>query len=1152
MATETYRVRAVLSATDQSWSKGLNNAIRILSNVKKATSNLKKDAKTNIRAVNESFDSLKHGFDKMDKFKGKGFDRAKRSAEDMARVIRHIPAPVKKSADDMADATHKMAGKFRHNVQDLKSSLNNLKTHTDKTHSAFRSIFSGTLVANGVTSAFGAVKSAIGGVYESAKDYAYEQQTMNATWLTLTNSASKGEAMVNQINKMATSAQNSTQMVDSLSQKFYAINNNASQTGKLTQSILTLQDAFGKTDAAVENFGTQFSQMMANGKVSAQDMMSIVNVFPKLRLMLLDYERNLHHNRNMTMQELNKMISDGKVKSQDMINVVNEAGQKYKAATGNFTKTIPGMVRVIKSQMQVLLGSITQPLAKMKRPIYATISKWVSSAKTHKEFENLGKTVSTGMTKVMKAFSNGKTVNITKALDNAINGINSALKGMFSWLADHAQDIKTIVSSLISITSQIGKSVWKSFASIITVIGHMFGITAKHGKSSSDAIHVIAQVLNKLANNKLAIEAIAKAIVAIALVKGLAKVGTGLYDIGAKGYHTYKNVKALRDGLKDIKNIKDFSSTEQAFFKLGQSVKGVWQSIKGFLTSAKGLKAGKIVGATGTALVAGQQGIEAIKDRHSADKRSQDIGGAVGAVAGGALTSLIPVVGPMLAPLGAIIGKYAGRWGGQAVNNFTKGWQRNKPPKKFWSLENLGYSAHNMWKGFKSGVLNVFNWFKKNWKILPLLANPFTALPTLLYKLNPKFRKWVKDLIKSIKSLGTSIHKLITGTWKAIKTNLNNILKGIKTAFKNNWRAIKDLTKQVFNNVAGFIKRIWKSIHETIKSILKAIKDTFKNIWNTIKNTTEQVFNNIAKFIKSLWQGVKSTISSIIKVIYDSFHSKWQALVKLTHSTFNAIYDHIVKPIKDSYDHIKAFITAIIKRFQSLGNINLMKAGQAVMNSFHKGLTAVWSKIKGFVHKIAPWMVHNKGPIEYDAKLLVPAGQAIMQGFGKGLKTEYQKLQTWLKNITNQMNQMFENAVGNLQKKIDKKIQDRDRSTIRRILARGEKNYSTWFKNFRKSGVSYKIASKMASRLRKSQINKDIEHLHLLDTLDRRRLYHTAYYKLQTQANAELSKAISAKLKHINQPATIKLNLGGQEYRTFVSDITKEQDKQYDLSQRRD
>lgn len=160
--------------------------------------------------------------------------------------------------------------------------------------------------------AFGRVKDALGGMIGEAKQYALEQQTMNATWLTLTNSASKGKAMVNQINTMAAAAQNSTHMVDQLSQKFYAINNSAEQTGKLTKAVLTLQDAFGQSDAAVENFGTQFAQMMANGKVSAQDMMSIVNTFPKLKPMLLDYERQIHHSKNMTMSEMSDLMSKGK------------------------------------------------------------------------------------------------------------------------------------------------------------------------------------------------------------------------------------------------------------------------------------------------------------------------------------------------------------------------------------------------------------------------------------------------------------------------------------------------------------------------------------------------------------------------------------------------------------------------------------------------------------------------------------------------------------------------------------------------------------------------------------------------------------------------------------------------------------------------
>lgn len=853
----------------------------------------------------------------------------------------------------------------------IKSHFDGINERGEKTHSLFKTIFSANVISNAATSAFGAVKGALGGMYQEAKQYALEQQTMNATWLTLTNSASKGQAMIKQINNMAVAAQNSTEMVDQLSQKFYAINNNAKQTGELTKSILTLQDAFGQTDAAVENFGTQFSQMMANGKVSAQDMMSIVNTFPKLRPMLLDYERRIHHSSHMTMQEMNKMMSDGKIKSQDMINVVLEAGKKFNKATGNFTKTIPGMTRVVKSQMPVLLGAFTKPLAKMESPVYAAVAKWVSSKKTNKEFQNLGKTVSTGMNNVMKAFSGGKAVNVTKALDSAINGINKGLKGVFGWISGHAKDLKTIASSIASIGGQIAKAVWKDFASIITTIGNMFGLTAKHGKASSSAIHVIAEALNSLAKNKTAIKVISDAIVAIAVVKGLDRVGGGLFAIGEKGYGAYRKIKFLVKGMQGIKDIKGLSDAEKGFLKFGNGIrkagrisknvfgaigklgKGAWNGIKfatkSFVKSftnqlkiigrgikglgsiawnaaksvgSKFLNAGKFLGsklsqgikatmkfsmgkrlATGAlagAAVATPEVINAVKDRHNANKRSQDIGGAVGAVAGGTLTSMIPVVGPMLAPIGAVIGKYAGRWGGQAVNNFTKGWQRNKPPKHFWSLENLGYSAHNMWNGFTKGVTNTIKWFKKNWKEVGLyFISPLAGAINSLYKHNPKFRKWVKGLVKGFKeawhgvgkwfgNIGKDIQKSWRGMTKFFSKLGSNMAKGLKKSWHSMTKFFSSIAKGVRNawhsmtvwfgrlgrNAANGLKRAWRSIAKWFGSLYKGVT----NAWHGLTSWFGKLGSNAVKGFKSAWHGLVDWFKGIIDGIKDAWDDFWDKI----------------------------------------------------------------------------------------------------------------------------------------------------------------------------------------------------------------------------------------------------------------------------------
>ena len=863
-----------------------------------------------------------------------------RKANEAKRKTNELP---KKHNTDI-DATDKTGGVFAR----IKSHFEQVNEEGKKTHSLFGTIFSANVISNAAMSAFGHVKDALGGMVGEAKQYALEQQTMNATWLTLTNSASKGRAMVNQINSMAVAAQNSTKMVDELSQKFYAINNNAKQTGQLTKSILTLQDAFGQTDAAVENFGTQFSQMMANGKVSAQDMMSIVNTFPKLRPMLLDYERRIHHSSNMTMAEMNKMMSAGKIKSQDMINVVLEAGKKFNKATGNFTKTIPGMTRVVQSQMPVLLGAFTKPLAKMESPVYSAIANWVSSKKTNKEFQALGKTVSTGMNNVMKAFSGGKTVNVTKALDSAINGINRGLKGVFGWISGHAKDLKTIASSVASIGGQLAKAVWKDFASIITTIGNMFGITAKNGKASGGAIHVLAEALNWLAKQKWAIKTIAASLVTIATIKRLDHVAGGLFKIGEKSYKAYRNIKALRAGLKGVQDVKDFSKTEQGFVRIGSAARSAAKWVRGLFSASKG-GAGKLTGllqsahsaggfknlttagkigtglaGAGVAVDAGSQFLNAFKDRHNADKRSQDIGKGIGAGIGGGIGLWFG--GPAGAAIGAQIGKVVGSWGGKAVNNFTKGWQRHKPPKRFWSLENLGWSTHDMFS--KAG-----KWGSETGKnLVKGVKNGSKG-----------FSKWMHDLPgnmhKGWKQGAEKSHKVMAKFWKDTGKGWGNFWKGVNNnryvkAFKKGkffQTALKDMKSRWHSFSKDFSKKwhsTWKSANSNryVKAFKRgrffstALKD-MRSRWNSFKGWLGKNWNNFWKStnkwaksswdgtvrnwngtwkkIKSGWSSFKGTLSSSWKSFWDGLTSNVKAFGKTVKDDFTGTINNIIGGFND-------------------------------------------------------------------------------------------------------------------------------------------------------------------------------------------------------------------------------------------------------------
>ena len=928
--------------------------------------------------------------DKKVKYTADSFD-ATRKADEIKRKTDEVPT--KHNTD--FDATDHTSGVFAM----IKSHFDQVNNQGKETHSIFKSVFNANIISNAAMGAFGAAKGALGGMIGEAKQYALEQQTMNATWLTLTNSASKGKAMVSQINNMAAAAQNSTHMVDQLSQKFYAINNSAKQTGQLTKAVLTLQDAFGQSDAAVENFGTQFAQMMANGKVSAQDMMSIVNTFPKLKPMLLDYERQIHHDKNMTMSEMSDLMSKGKIKSQDMINVVLRAGKKFKSATGNFTATIPGMKRTIDAQMPRLLQAFEGPLTKMQSPIYGAVSKWVSSKKTASEFDKLGKTVSIGMNNVIKAFSGNKSINVTQTLDNAIKGINKGLQGVFGWVSAHAKDLKTIASSIASIGGQIAKSVWADFASIIKTIGNMFGITAKNGKGSSSAIHVIAEALNRLAKNKAAIKAISDAIVAMAVVKGLDRVGGGLFAIGEKGYGAYKKLKALRGGLKGLKLADEATKGEKAWFKFGKTVsslpdkfKGVAKSIhslfdksvnpssrfRGLLQSAHsagGFKnlstAGRIgtgLAGAGVAIDASASFINAYKDRHNATKRSQDIGKGIGAGIGGGIGLWFG--GPLGAAIGAKIGSIVGKWGGNAVNKFTRGWQRNKPPKKFWSLENLGWSTHDTFrkvgkwgsdagKKLGQGLQKGKSFAKKNSKELALTAvSPLLGIPALLYKNNPKFRKWANSVGHNIKSGLKTAGKAVNNFKNSLGKNFN---KAWDTVYKHSSKGTRQIMRSTSKFAKNYLKINSKANKETLKnfsSFGKRLKKNHGNLFKTLGQIAKTQLNIEKKRWTSIWKNIRSAATGIWKGINRNASDMYKKLNSATHGGLGKVFNGF----KSFGKSIKSFWSGLWK---------------GIVSTFHntiKGLQSAASNVgKFFSGKLKVGSLHLANGTDWRSRYGVPA-----------------------------------------------------------------------------------------------------------------------------------------------------------------------------------
>lgn len=418
--------------------------------------------------------------------------------------------------------------------------MDSTKDRAGRMKGVFMGTFAGNALSNAASTAWGHVKMAIGGAVTMGYKFNEQQQSMLASWTTLSGSASKGQDMVDMTNKMAVAAQNSTEMVDKLNQKFYAVTNSKGKTEDLSNAVLKLQDAFNVSDDAIENFGTQWSQMVGNGKASAQDMLSIQNVFPKFREELLKYEQQVTHNKDLTMKQMNDMMSKGKISSDAMNTVLISMGQEYQKATDNFAKTLPGMTRTIKAMMPRLLGDATKPLTDAASPVYKAVSKWVSDPATGDKFTELGQKVQSSMQMVMSSFGATNQVNTTRILNNAIEGIGNTVQRVAAWISRNANTIKAGFNLIKAAGHLAFVALGQTIKIVIGLLNGFTGGTKKSGKGSQSMakqMNNLTKNMNNLANNTSKVRGIMKGLLALWAAGKVVKFAFGVLKL----------VKAIRD-----------------------------------------------------------------------------------------------------------------------------------------------------------------------------------------------------------------------------------------------------------------------------------------------------------------------------------------------------------------------------------------------------------------------------------------------------------------------------------------------------------------------------------------------------------------------------------------------------------------------------
>ena len=902
----------------------------------------------------------------------------------------------------------------------FKSKITGVNGEAKQTHSLFKKIFSANLLSNAVSSGFSSLTSGLKSTITSGMQLDGVIGKVRAQWAGLGKNKNDTQILVDQMGYLKSNTAMTGDEVHQLQLNMNRLTNgNLSHTLALSKSIATIGDATKMTSGEMVGLSSAMARALSGSKVSAMQWQRMSKQAPGLGAALSKAA-------GMSEEAFGKMVNSGKMSTKQFEELVEKAGQDGGKAFEKFKKTQGGAAKSMQDSWNSLKAKMAQPLFDAKTSGMQQLADLMQSKPVQQGAEMLG-------------------VAIQKVAKLGMQALG--------YIAKHKKDIVGIGTDLMSITKDIAIDTWKTLSKIVVDIAEAFGLTSKNTLKSKDPLTQLRIAMDGLAKNKDAIQWISKAIIAIAAVKTLRPVAGGLFSIASGSYKAYKGVKALHDGFKGLDTIKELKGPEAALAKLGSTASNVFGKIKSLagnalsgksfggafqsLKSAGGFSslstAGKVatgVAGVGVALDAGSSIVSAFKDKKGSMKQYQDAGKGIGSAIGGGLGLFFG--GPAGAAIGSQIGKIAGGWGGKATKEFLNGWKSKKPPKNFWSMENLGWSTHDMFskfgRGVQEGLGKSISWIKKNWKEVGLLlVNPIAGSTTLLYKNNPKFRKWANGVAKDI-----------SNGFKGAKKGIDSFVKNTKKGFTQAGKNTKSFIKNFGPNMKKGYQTFLKDGHNFFKKFNKNMGDSFKNM---SKNKYVKAFQK-----GTLFQTAYKDINKQTKKWTKDFNKSWSKHWKDTQKT-------VSKWSKDTKKNYDKGTKSLQKSFKSWSK-DAKKTWNSHWKDLNKSFTSFWKNtkkssangtktllknIKGYAKEAGKrWKEHHK--LELD----------VYNDFAKNLKKNHGNMFKALKATSRDSLEKLKKGFSDKWNQI-KNNTSKTWNAMKSDSSKWGRNMNSWFSNFGKN-----------------------------------------------------------------------------------------------------
>lgn len=708
---------------------------------------------------------------------------------------------------------------------------------------------------------------------------------------------------------------------------------------------------FGGSSAQASSAVQQLSQDLSSGTITAATWNSMINDGMGPAL------KALAKSMGMTSGQLKDALSNGKVSADQFSEALINMDKNGGGGMQSLHKIALDSTAGISSSFANLKTAVVRGSANMLTVVDNFI-KSVTGTNISGWIKQAASAVTAGMAIASQAI---------KSFTPVAKSIFNTLKSIVGWVGQNKDWLLPLVASVSAFKSVItvvgiAKNAFSAFGNALEVGGLLARIVSG-SKDAAAGLSLMAQNSKLAAAAQKVLQAVSAANPWVLLVAAIAAVVAGLAYFFTKTKTGQKIWSEFVSGLKDLWNgLASFfsglwSGITQTFNSAAKGVQNGWNSVTTFFSN---LWTGIVNGATS---------------------------------AWNGLTSFLSGI------WNGIVNIATSVWGG--ISSFFSG----------------------LWNGIVSVATNIWNTFG------PALTSIWNGIVNIA--------KGVCNLLKSV-IMGPILIILdfISGGWNNLSSDLqliwNNIVSaagqiwmGLVQFFSGIWNGIVTYAQTAWNLFTSVIEAVWNGIVSGASAIWSALGSFFSGLWNGIVSTAESIWNSIVSFLSGLWNGTVSTAKNIWNALPGFFSGLWNGITSFFSSAWNNIKSTVInaatnivngaRNIWNGFTNIVSNVVNGIKNgFNALMHFNLLDAGRAIMDSFFSGLKAAWSKVQDFVGGIASWIRKHKGPISYDAKLLIPAGNAIMGGLNQGLQKSFGAVQKTVSGMASDISDNMSANISNL------------------------------------------------------------------------------------------------------------------------------------------